>query len=164
MHFECALNPISTEAQRRIHHAGIQSGIAFLRQSAEHWDSVKWSLRMFNAISNKLKLPLDAPAFPGSESMSEMNTSQDIREQGANVEDPTAAREQSLNTSIDAPSIAPTWGPTPDHTALLGFEPGLFEDQFPLNFNLAGEFDDISLDALFGSDSVPTWTFEGLDI
>ena len=95
--------------------------------------------------------------------MPRMKTSPVIRGQAANVNDPTATGDHSMNTNIDAQNIAPTWAPTPAHTTLSSIESGLFEDQFPLDFGLSGDFEEFSLDGLFDSNPIPTWTFESVD-
>ena len=119
---------------------------------------------MFDAISTKLKLPLDAPAFPESETTSKTNAPQAVTGQAGDVNRAAVTREGPMNTNINAQDTVPTLSSTPAHTTLSSIDSVLLEDQLPLNFDLFGDFEQFSLDGFFDSDSIPMWSYENSDL
>lgn len=58
MHVEIALNSSRMGHMPRADQSLIRKGLAFLRAGSEYWHSIKWTLRMFDAIISKSGLIL----------------------------------------------------------------------------------------------------------
>lgn len=59
MHIETALNISSPSPKRQASQIHIHKGLAYLRASSKHWESVRSTLRMLEEIVNKTGLALD---------------------------------------------------------------------------------------------------------
>ena len=58
MYIEAALDPSTTEDKRLTIKTQIHAGLVSLKEGSEHWNSIKWMLRMFEAIVTRTGLSL----------------------------------------------------------------------------------------------------------
>lgn len=58
MYIEAALDPDTTDDKKLSIKTQIHAGLASLKEGSEHWSSIKWTLRMFEAIVTRTGLSL----------------------------------------------------------------------------------------------------------
>jgi hypothetical protein len=61
MHIEIALSPSFASPQGRANRTHIHNGLAYLRASSEHWQRIRWTLRMFEVVVARTGLLLSGP-------------------------------------------------------------------------------------------------------
>lgn len=58
MYIEAALDPNTTDDKRFMIKAQIHAGLVSLKEGSEHWSSIRWTVRMFEAIVARTGLSL----------------------------------------------------------------------------------------------------------
>ena len=72
MYIESALGAATTEDKKLSIKTQIHAGLSSLKEGSEHWSSIKWTLRMFEAIVTRTGLSLTQQG-PEQTSQSQLN-------------------------------------------------------------------------------------------
>ncbi|KIW45076.1 uncharacterized protein PV06_03493 [Exophiala oligosperma] len=159
MHIEHVLGPKISQVQRQLSLTSIHSGLAFLRASSKHWDSVRWSLRMFDAIVARARLRLassedplvdqsstrNVPSHQSSTTVGPTTNDQGSRSQG------TQSNPPDLNDINRFPFVTDVSFSEGDHT--FHFELTAEDAE------LEGNFDEIMIEDMFSTNSLQTWAY-----
>ncbi len=161
MHVECALSPCSTDSQRHLSQTSIHSGLAYLRASLQHWDSVRWSLRMFDVIVSKSRLSLTAPEhhridLPSVRSCPRETTTPVNRTTDA--EGSSTIGQEPTDATLVPEDTDPAWTSLPTNSTFSVTDPGFSFEAIPLDAGQEGEFNEIFVEDLFGAYSLQAWT------
>lgn len=159
MHIEYVLGSKINQIQRQLSVTSIHSGLAFLRASSKHWDSVRWSLRMFDAIvaRARLRLASSEDPLPDQSSMSNLphqsttSVSSNINEQGSRPE----GGESNLAPDLDDTNRFPF----PMDISFSEREPVFQFELTAQDAELEGSFDEIMIEDMFSTNSLQTWAY-----
>lgn len=162
MHIECALSPCSNDSQRHLSQTSIHSGLAYLRASLQHWDSVRWSLRMFDVIVSKSRLSLAAPEhyrmdLPSVRSCPR-ETSTPVN-RTIDAESSNTVEQEPTDATLVPKETDPAWTSLPMNSTFSVTDPGFPFEAFPLDAGQEGEFNAIFVENLFDTCSLQAWTY-----
>ena len=158
MHIECALSPCSTTAQRQLSQTSIHSGLAYLRASLQHWDSVRWSLRMFHVIVSNSRLSLTAAEhhktdLPSVRSYYPRDTITAVNRTTDAGGSSTIGQESAHPTLVPEPTD-PAWTSLPTNPTSSAMDPTFLFEGIPLDAGQGGGFNEISVEDLFSAYSL----------
>lgn len=162
MHIECALCSTTQPVQRQLSQTSIHNGLAFLRTSSRHWDSIRWSLRMFDAIVTRARLGLASPAPPMADPSNMRNQPRQPSTTVESTRDDLASRPVGQGSPI--PTSFPDWTETTWSSLPIDdpfSEPGP-AFQFELtaeDAGLEGDFNEILIEDMFSTNSLQTWAY-----
>lgn len=155
MHIECALDPSTVNIQRQWNQRSIQGGLAYLRASLPQWESIKWSLRMFDAILAKLNLGLEA-SNSNEESLSSRQrlsygTAGATKKNVSRIA-PNSNEEGISASKTRAVDFMPAFQSS--YSSNLDQEPDFISESFFLDPFLDGLLDDTTMEDLFGAEAI----------
>lgn len=151
MHIECLFNRNSTESQRRMSQASIQSGLDYLRASLQHWESLRWSLRMFDVVVSKLKI-LSGSDLPARDS----SAGSMLRQEASSTGKPPGQRNATdIDATLQRQEGELAWSSTSQSLMFPFVEPGMAFESMLLGEGMEGDFDGIHVEDLFGD--LSTW-------
>ena len=157
MHIECALSPCSTSAQRQLSQTSIHSGLAYLRASLQHWDSVRWSLRMFDVIVSNSRLSLTAAEHHEMDLPSVRSYPRDTITAVNRTTDAGGSStkgQESTHATLVPESTDPAWTSLPTNPTFSATDPTFLFEAVPLDADQEGGFNEISVEDLFSAYSM----------
>lgn len=159
MHIEHVLGPKISQVQRQLSLTSIHSGLAFLRASSKHWDSVRWSLRMFDAIVARARLRLASSEDPLVDQSSTRNVPS---HQSSTTVGPTTNDQgsRSQGTQSNPPDLNDiNRFPFVTDVSFSEGDPTFHFELTAEDAELEGNFDEIMIEDMFSTNSLQTWAY-----
>lgn len=148
--------------QRLLSLTSIHNGLAFLRTSSRHWDSIRWSLRMFATIVTRGRLGRASPAPPVADPSNMRNKPR----QPSTTVDSTREDHDSRTVGQGSPPLPTslpdwtdtTWSSFPIDDPFSAPGPAFQFELTAEDAGLEGDFSEILIEDMFSTNALQTWT------
>ena len=166
MHVECILDQTVSRVQKELSLASIHTGLAYLRAGAQHWNSVRWSLRMFDAIVSRIKSCAEEESNTDRLDLAlTLKRSGSVSARHRQGSGPDGAKTATATSNNSGQDTFATSNSYDDHAVENDHEKDFLYESMPAgNFDIEGALDGISFEQLLGADLFQEWVYSGSNL